>query len=77
MAQSLTPMEDVMRAKVWSRLPGDTSGHKLTADQLTEAFKPKTLEIHNDSHLHSHHKAMQGVTSKEVLVSNRVACHNG
>ncbi|KAL1611888.1 BolA domain UV induced protein Uvi31 [Paraconiothyrium brasiliense] len=48
MAQSTTPMEDAMRAK------------------LTEAFKPTTLEIYNDSHLHSHHKAMQGVTSKET-----------
>ncbi|KAJ4293080.1 BolA domain UV induced protein Uvi31 [Kalmusia sp. IMI 367209] len=48
MAQSLTPMENAMRAK------------------LTETFKPTTLEIYNDSHKHSHHKAMQGVTSKEV-----------
>ncbi|KAF1973080.1 bola-like protein [Bimuria novae-zelandiae CBS 107.79] len=48
MAQSTTPIEDTMRAK------------------LTEAFKPTTLEIYNDSHLHSHHKAMQGVTSKET-----------
>ncbi|PSN69904.1 bola-like protein, partial [Corynespora cassiicola Philippines] len=37
--------------------------------QITEALKPSTLEIFNDSHLHSHHKAMQGVTSKEVHVS--------
>ncbi|KAF2279371.1 bola domain protein [Westerdykella ornata] len=48
MAQSTTPIEDAMRAKI------------------TEALKPTTLEIHNDSHLHSHHKAMQGVTSKET-----------
>ena len=34
--------------------------------QLVEAFKPTTLEIHNDSHLHSHHKAMEGVESKET-----------
>lgn len=34
--------------------------------QLVEAFKPTTLEIHNDSHLHSHHKAMEGVQSKET-----------
>ena len=31
-----------------------------------EAFKPTALEIHNDSHLHSHHKAMEGVQSKET-----------
>ncbi|KAF2653541.1 bola-like protein [Lophiostoma macrostomum CBS 122681] len=48
MAQSRTPMEDAMRAKI------------------TESLKPTTLEIFNDSHLHSHHKAMQGVTSKET-----------
>mgnify|MGYP000627945636 FL=1 len=30
------------------------------------ALNPQTLEIYNDSHLHSHHKAMQGVTSKET-----------
>lgn len=29
-------------------------------------MKPTILEIRNDSHLHSHHKAMQGVTSKET-----------
>ncbi|KAF2751730.1 bola-like protein [Sporormia fimetaria CBS 119925] len=34
--------------------------------KLTEALKPTTLDIQNDSHLHSHHKAMQGVTSKET-----------
>jgi BolA protein len=26
--------------------------------KVTEALKPSTLEIYNDSHLHSHHKAM-------------------
>ncbi|ETS81233.1 hypothetical protein PFICI_06235 [Pestalotiopsis fici W106-1] len=34
--------------------------------KLTEAFAPTNLEIFNDSHLHSHHKAMQGSTSKET-----------
>jgi BolA-like protein 1 len=29
-------------------------------------LKPSVLEIRNDSHLHSHHKAMVGVTSKET-----------
>lgn len=48
MAQSLTPMEDAMRAKI------------------TAALAPATLEIYNDSHMHSHHKAMQGSTSKET-----------
>lgn len=34
--------------------------------KITEALKPTVLEIRNDSHLHSHHKAMKGVTSKET-----------
>ncbi|WPG98706.1 bola domain protein [Acrodontium crateriforme] len=34
--------------------------------KLTESLAPSKLEIFNDSHLHSHHKAMQGVTSKET-----------
>jgi BolA-like protein 1 len=29
-------------------------------------LQPTRLEIINDSHLHAHHKAMQGVASKEV-----------
>ncbi|EFY88476.1 BolA-like family protein [Metarhizium acridum CQMa 102] len=47
---SNTPMEDAIRAKVGD---GARRGRR-------------TLEIYNDSHLHSHHKAMQGVTSKET-----------
>lgn len=34
--------------------------------KITAAFNPQTLEIYNDSHLHSHHKAMQGSTSSET-----------
>jgi len=34
--------------------------------KLTEALHPTKLEIYNDSHLHSHHKAMSGNTSKET-----------
>ncbi|KAL6794386.1 bola-like protein [Trichoderma afarasin] len=46
--------------------------------KLTAALSPITLEIYNDSHLHSHHKAMQGVTSKEthfrlVIISDSFA----
>lgn len=40
--------------------------HPSNLSQITAAFEPKTLEIYNDSHLHSHHKAMQGSTSKET-----------
>ncbi|KAF4124960.1 hypothetical protein GMORB2_3799 [Geosmithia morbida] len=34
--------------------------------KVMAAFSPQTLEIYNDSHLHSHHKAMQGSSSKET-----------
>lgn len=34
--------------------------------KITAAFQPQTLEIYNDSHLHAHHKPMQGSTSSET-----------
>jgi len=34
--------------------------------KITEALKPTSLEIFNDSHKHAHHIAMQGVTSRET-----------
>ncbi|KAF2110364.1 bola protein [Lophiotrema nucula] len=34
--------------------------------RITETFQPTSLKIYNDSHMHSHHKAMEGVTSKET-----------
>ncbi|KAK3719511.1 BolA domain UV induced protein Uvi31 [Vermiconidia calcicola] len=34
--------------------------------KITEALAPTSLEIFNDSHMHSHHKAMEGSTSKET-----------
>ncbi|CRK33292.1 hypothetical protein BN1723_003963 [Verticillium longisporum] len=40
--------------------------HRMVYALLLQAFSPATLEIHNDSHLHSHHKAMVGNTSKET-----------
>jgi hypothetical protein len=42
--------------------------HTLTNPnvQLTHAFTPSTLLIRNDSHLHAHHAAMEGSTSKET-----------
>ena len=70
---SKTPMEDAMRSKVHSPicfysvvLCYATQDPQLTKYQITEALKPTTLEIHNDSHLHSHHKAMAGSTSQET-----------
>ncbi|KAI0994875.1 hypothetical protein K3495_g13306 [Podosphaera aphanis] len=34
--------------------------------KITEALKPTHLDIQNDSHLHSHHRAMAGNTSQET-----------
>ncbi|CUS09805.1 unnamed protein product [Tuber aestivum] len=34
--------------------------------KLTVSLSPITLQIHNDSDKHAHHKAMEGVTSKET-----------
>jgi len=61
---SNTPMEDIMRQKVFS--PSLCENATLTSDQITTALSPSTLEIHNDSHLHAHHKAMKDSTSAET-----------
>lgn len=34
--------------------------------QITESLAPASLQIFNDSHLHAHHKAMEGSTSRET-----------
>ncbi|TAQ91154.1 hypothetical protein B7494_g502 [Chlorociboria aeruginascens] len=62
---SETPIEDTMRAKVGLVLYAPEI-FKLLTTQITEAFKPTTLEIYNDSELHSHHHAMAGNSSKET-----------
>ncbi|GKZ68509.1 hypothetical protein AnigIFM50267_003219 [Aspergillus niger] len=38
----------------------------LIREKITTAFSPSTLIIRNDSHLHAHHNAMRGSTSKET-----------
>lgn len=68
-SMSITPVEDAMRVKVDTTRPvklyrGWT--RELIAHQITQALKPSALEIYNDSHLHAHHKAMQGSTSRET-----------
>ncbi|KAI4240983.1 MAG: hypothetical protein L6R42_011399, partial [Xanthoria sp. 1 TBL-2021] len=63
---STTPVEDSMRFKV---RPLPSLLHflpRLITNQITAALNPTTLEIHNDSASHSHHKAMQGSLSKET-----------
>lgn len=64
---SATPMEDVMRSKVIVHTHSEATEHSANQfSQITEALKPTTLEIYNDSHRHSHHKAMEGSVSKET-----------
>ncbi|PYI05646.1 bola-like protein, partial [Aspergillus sclerotiicarbonarius CBS 121057] len=38
----------------------------LIREKVTTALSPSTLVIRNDSHLHAHHAAMRGATSKET-----------
>ncbi|KAF1350076.1 bola-like protein-domain-containing protein [Delphinella strobiligena] len=37
--------------------------------RITQELQPSSLEIFNDSHKHSHHKAMAGSTSQETHFS--------
>ena len=39
---------------------------KANIAQLNQSLFPTHLEIHNDSHLHTHHAAMAGNTSRET-----------
>lgn len=41
-----------------------TASHN--AHQITSNLAPTRLEVHNDSHLHRHHRAMEGSTSAET-----------
>lgn len=34
--------------------------------KITSSLSPSLIEIYNDSHLHAHHKAMQGSVSRET-----------
>ncbi|EPS31022.1 BolA-like protein [Penicillium oxalicum] len=49
-----------------TRMASTTPMEDLMRDKLTHALTPSTLVIRNDSHLHAHHSAMQGSTSKET-----------
>ncbi|VBB71603.1 Putative protein of unknown function [Podospora comata] len=44
----------------------DTPVEDVIREKISVALQPTTLEIHNDSHLHAHHKAMEGSTSRET-----------
>jgi BolA protein len=71
---SQTPVEDTIREKVpylqSLGVPFPLACLVVTNrplfNQITSALQPSRLEIHNDSHLHAHHKAMAGSTSRET-----------
>ncbi|KAL0076394.1 bola protein [Phycomyces blakesleeanus] len=43
--------------------------------KLTEALNPTAFEAINESHLHSHHAAMKGVTEKETHFRSMMQRH--
>ncbi|KAJ5389051.1 BolA-like protein [Penicillium cataractarum] len=51
---------------VSTRMASTTPMEDVMRDKLTHAFTPSALTIRNDSHLHAHHAAMEGSTSKET-----------
>ncbi|KAJ6104051.1 BolA-like protein [Penicillium sp. IBT 18751x] len=51
---------------VSAKMASATPMEDLMRDKITTAFHPSTLIIRNDSHKHAHHKAMEGVASKET-----------
>ncbi|KAK3949132.1 bola domain-protein [Pseudoneurospora amorphoporcata] len=46
--------------------PSTTPMEDAIREKITANLQPRTLQIHNDSHLHAHHSAMRGVTSRET-----------
>ncbi|KAF4505560.1 hypothetical protein G6O67_007494 [Ophiocordyceps sinensis] len=50
----------------FSTMSSSTPMEDVIRAKITAALNPQTLEIYNDSHLHAHHKAMQGSTSRET-----------
>ncbi|KAJ5300380.1 uncharacterized protein N7443_005382 [Penicillium atrosanguineum] len=51
---------------VSAKMASTTPMEDLMRDKIATAFTPSTLVIRNDSHKHAHHKAMEGVASKET-----------
>ncbi|CAG7936269.1 unnamed protein product [Penicillium nalgiovense] len=51
---------------VSARMASNTPLEDVMRDKIVHAFTPSSLEIRNDSHLHAHHAAMEGSTSKET-----------
>ncbi|KAL2023647.1 hypothetical protein VTK56DRAFT_1804 [Thermocarpiscus australiensis] len=49
-----------------STMTSQTPIEDAIREKITAALRPTTLEVYNDSHLHAHHKPMQGNTSTET-----------
>ncbi|KAL1839462.1 hypothetical protein VTK73DRAFT_4033 [Phialemonium thermophilum] len=52
--------------RLFATMVSSTPMEDAIREKLTAALRPSRLEIHNDSHLHAHHKAMAGNTSRET-----------
>ncbi|KAK4634975.1 BolA-like protein 1 [Fulvia fulva] len=52
--------------RTFAAMASQTPMEDAIRSKVTETLAPTSLEIFNDSHKHSHHQAMQGVTSKET-----------
>ncbi|EHA53829.1 hypothetical protein MCOR27_004690 [Pyricularia oryzae] len=50
----------------YANMASNTPMEDAIRTKISATFQPSRLEIHNDSHLHAHHKAMQGSTSRET-----------
>ncbi|KAF7726416.1 hypothetical protein EC973_008750 [Apophysomyces ossiformis] len=59
------PVQLAIESKVSQPNSKRTAFSKINL-QLTEELNPSTLEAVNESHLHAHHAAMKGNTSKET-----------
>ncbi|KAK0747851.1 bola protein [Apiosordaria backusii] len=63
---ALNHLSRVFRRPLSTMASSETPVEDVIREKIAAALQPTTLEIHNDSHLHSHHKAMEGSTSKET-----------
>ncbi|KAI5809846.1 bola-like protein-domain-containing protein [Peziza echinospora] len=60
---------------LYTRYP--SHGHSTTSSRyntfyITQSLSPTKFHVYNDSHLHAHHKAMQGATSRETHFRSRL-----
>ncbi|KAK4202470.1 bola protein [Triangularia verruculosa] len=63
---ALSHLSRAFRRPLSTMASSETPVEDVIREKISTALQPTTLEIHNDSHLHSHHKAMENSTSKET-----------